>query len=536
MAAGPPVPAIARPNHPLADKPSYKWLATTAVMFGMMGSVMSSTMVNIAIPDIMGAYGIGQDQAHWMSTAFLCAMPVTMLTNGWFVDNFGARNTFIGACIVFSLAALVGQFIPSYWGLVVVRTVQGACGGLLQPLTMSIIFPLFPPAERGRAMAIYFMGFVIGPAMGPAVGGVLVDYANWRDVFGASIPLMVVAGVLGARYLPYRSASATRPRLNWLSLSLIALSIGAFLTGISNGPRHGWSSPFVFGLFFTSASALIAFVVVELTARVPLLDVRLFSVRSFTVTAVVGVMLGAGMFGSLYVLPIYAQTVLEYTAVKAGVLLMVTGFMQLPAYPLGGRLAQHERLGYAIAAGMMFFAVSSLILATTDTNSAFWYIAFWAAFGRIGLGIALPSLQNAALRDLPPDLTPYGAGAISFVRMTGAAVGTNVLALMLDHRAAYHSDHLAATQTQTNPVTAELLQRVGDLLTSQGVGPIEQGVLALNYLGRVVTAQAQALAFQDGFMLLAVGFFLAAMSALALTRKPKGTTNVASSPRFAKAG
>ena len=237
MAAGPPVPAIARPNHPLADKPSYKWLATTAVMFGMMGSVMSSTMVNIAIPDIMGAYGIGQDQAHWMSTAFLCAMPVTMLTNGWFVDNFGARNTFIGACIVFSLAALVGQFIPSYWGLVVVRTVQGACGGLLQPLTMSIIFPLFPPAERGRAMAIYFMGFVIGPAMGPAVGGVLVDYANRRDVFGASIPLMVVAGVLGARYLPYRSASATRPRLNWLSLSLIALSIGAFLTGISNGPR-----------------------------------------------------------------------------------------------------------------------------------------------------------------------------------------------------------------------------------------------------------------------------------------------------------
>ena len=227
-----------------------------------------------------------------------------------------------------------------------------------------------------------------------------------------------------------------------------------------------------------------------------------------------------GMFGSLYVLPIYAQTVLEYTAVKAGLLLMVTGFMQLPAYPLGGRLAQHERLGYAICAGMMFFAISSVILATTDTNSGFWFIAFWAAFGRIGLGVALPSLQNAALRDLPPDLTPYGAGTMSFVRMTGAAIGTNVLALALDHRAAYHSVHLAATQTQTNPVTADLLQRVGELLTFQGVGPIEQGALALNYLGRVVAAQAQALAFQDGFMLLAVGFFVAAVSALALARKP----------------
>ena len=128
MPAPSPSAAVPRVNHPLADRPGYRWLATSAVMFGMMGSVMSSTMVNIAIPDMMGAYGIGQDQAHWMSTAFLCAMPVTMLTNGWFINNFGARTTFIGACIVFSIAALIGQFMPSYWGLVMMRTVQGACG------------------------------------------------------------------------------------------------------------------------------------------------------------------------------------------------------------------------------------------------------------------------------------------------------------------------------------------------------------------------------------------------------------------------
>ena len=161
---------------------------------------------------------------------------------------------------------------------------------------------------------------------------------------------------------------------------------------------------------------------------------------------------------------------------------------------------------------------------------------FLAAFGRVGLGIALPSLQNAALRDLPNDLTAYGAGTISFVRMTGAAIGTNVLAITLEHRTSYHSDHLAATQTQTNPVTGDMLERVSDLLLSQGIGPVEQSVLALNYLGRVVTAQAQALAFQDGFLFLAVGFFAAAVSALALTRHSRKYREKIVNARLVKAG
>jgi DHA2 family multidrug resistance protein len=513
-----------RVNHPLGDRPYYKWLATTAVMFGMMGSVMSSTMVNITIPDVMGAYGIGQDQAHWLSTAFLCAMPVTMLTNGWFVINFGARTTFIWACVVFCLASVVGQVMPNYWGLVLVRTVQGACGGLLQPLTMTIIFPLFPPAERGRAMAIYFMGFILGPALGPTFGGFIVDYAHWQDVFGWSIPLMALSAVLGARFLPYRDADAVKSHLNWVSLGLVASCIGTFLTAISNGQRFGWDSPFVFGLFFLCAVSFVAFVTVELYSRAPLLDMRLFAVRSFTLTTIVGVILGAGMFGSLYLLPIYAQTVLDYTAVKAGLLLMVTGFLQLPVYPIGGRLAQQSRIGLPISAGMIFFAISSVVLASTDVNSGFWYIAIWAAFGRIGLGLALPSLQIAAMRDLPPELVAYGAGTLSFLRMTGAAVGTNVLAVTLEHRTVFHSDHLAATQTLTNPETAVLLDRVGAVLSDQqGIGPFEQSLLALHYLGQVITAQAQALAFQDGFMLLAIGFGVAGVSALALAGKRRET-------------
>jgi MFS transporter, DHA2 family, multidrug resistance protein len=504
-----------------ANSRNYKWYATATVMLGMMGSVLSSTMVNVAIPDIMGTYGIGQDQAHWMSTAMLAAMPVMMLMNGWFVNNFGARNTYVGACLIFCLASIIGQFMPSYYGLVAVRTVQGACAGLLQPLTMTVMFPLFPVEERGKAMGLYGMGFILGPALGPTFGGLIVDNWHWRDIFGASVPLMLVATGMGLRFLPQRRPDAPKVRLNWVSLILIAITMGTFSTAISNGSRLGWASPLIFGLLFTAACCLVTFILVELTTKSPLLEVRLFKVRTFTISVVVGFMFGVGMFGSMYVLPIFTQTVMGYSASKAGLLLMVSGLMMMPTFPIGGRLAQGPRTGLPISAGMLMFGASSVALASADTNSAFWFVALWATFGRVGLSIAMPALQTGALRELSPDLLPYGAGTMNFVRMTGAAIGTNVLAMILDQRLVYHADYLAATQVDSNTDTRHLLEHVNAMLINHGVTAADRVPVAMNYLSQVVTAQANSLAFKDGFMVLALGFLLAAISALALAGKPK---------------
>ena len=371
---------------------NYKWFATGTVVLGMMASVLSSTMVNVAIPDIMGSYGIGQDQAHWMSTAMLAAMPVMMLMNGWLVTKFGARNIYLSACVVFCIASAIGQFIPSYYGLVGVRTIQGGCAGLFQPLTMTVIFPLFAPQDRGKAMGIYGMGFILGPSLGPVFGGVIVDHAHWRDIFGWSIPLMVLAMVAAGRYLPGRIPGGRTVRLNWISLALVAVAMASFLSAISNGQRLGWDAPWVFGLFFLAASSMLTFVTIELTTRSPLLEMRLFADRGFTISVLVGFMFGVGMFGSLYVLPIFAQQVLNYTASKAGVLIMITGLVMIPAFPLGGWLARQPRSGYPIALGMLMFGASSVVLASTDINSDFWFVGLAAGFGRIGLSVAMPSL------------------------------------------------------------------------------------------------------------------------------------------------
>ncbi len=504
---------------PAAQRGVRKWPATFTVMLGMMSTIMASTMINIAIPDIMGAFGVGQDQAQWMSTAFLSAMTATMLLNAWFMHNLGARNTFLLATAVFVGASIFGQYAPTFEGVVAARVAQGACAGLLQPLAMSVIFPAFPPEQRGMAMGIYGIGVILGPALGPTFGGIIVDNVEWRFVFTAALPLTVVAGALAMRTLPGRAESGRELKLNWTSFALVCIAIATFLSAVSNGQRAGWGSDFVLGLFMVSAMATLAFFIVESVSRQPLIQIRLFAEPGFAVSSLVGFLFGAGMFGSMYLLPLFMQIVAGYSATKAGWLLMVAGLALVPVFPLGGRLAQHMRPGYPIATGMLLFALSSFALARADADSGFWWLAGWAAFGRIGLGLVIPSLNFGALRAVRPELLPYGVGTLNFVRMLGGAIGVNALAISLEQRTAYHADLFAVTQTADNPLSRELLRRVVELLAREGIGVAERLPLALHYLGQMIGGRATGFAFQDSFTILAWGFVLGTVAALILTRR-----------------
>ncbi len=232
---------------PVAPTGVFRWLTMSTVMMGLLGSVMSSTMANIAIPDVMGAFGIGQDRAHWMSSGFLSAMTVSMLLNAWFLANFGARASFIAAMLVFSAASVLGELAPNYEIVVVARVIQGACTGVLQPMAMSVLFLTFRPHERGMAMGLFGMGVVIGPALGPTIGGFIVDTLSWRQVFTATLPLPLLASALALRFVPPKDPAAIPKRLNWQSLLLMIAAVSGLLNGLSNGQRLGWESAYVTG-------------------------------------------------------------------------------------------------------------------------------------------------------------------------------------------------------------------------------------------------------------------------------------------------
>ena len=228
--------------------PRYRWLATITVMLGAVSAMLTTTSVNVALPDIMGAFGIGQDRVQWLSTGALAAMTVGMLVNAWLIHSFGQRKTFVGAMSVFVGALALAGLSPNDSVLIFCRIVQGAVAGMLQPFAMFTIFRVFPSNQRGMAMGFFGLSVLLGPALGPTLGGVMIDQFNWRYIFYVAAPVCIAAILLGSVFMPQREETGSRMRFDWAGFLLMTVSLACLLTGLSNGQREGWQSGFVLGV------------------------------------------------------------------------------------------------------------------------------------------------------------------------------------------------------------------------------------------------------------------------------------------------
>jgi EmrB/QacA subfamily drug resistance transporter len=498
--------------------PAYRWLATATVMLGAIAAMLTTTSVNVAIPDIMGAFGIGQDRAQWLSTGTLAAMTVGMLLNAWMMATFGQRRTFMSALAIFAASLLVAGASPNENVLIFCRIVQGAVAGLLQPFSMYTLFRVFPPDQRGTAMGFFGMSVILGPALGPVLGGVMIEHYNWRAIFTVAVPVSLLAIAMGSLFLPGREESGQRVRFDWPGFLLLVAGLAGLLTGLSNGQRYGWHSDFILGLFAVAFAAGAGFIIWELRAPRPLVNLRVMANLQFAGAAMVAALFGVGLFGSTYLVPLFVQTVQHLTPYAAGWMLMPAGLVMGILMPAAGYLSDRIPARTMIISGLLCFALSSWWLGFVDANMSFWTIAWCVVLSRVGLCLIKPSLNVAALRSVRPELLGQGAGMINFARQLGGAFGVNLLSVMLDRRTFFHSDTLTSLQTAGNSATAELLRQVQALLAQAGASADLQAAGALHYLGRVVHAQAYTMGFRDSFLITAAIFVLGLVPAWAMGR------------------
>ncbi len=501
--------------------------ATLTVMFGVVSAVLTTTIVNVAIPDIMGAFGIGQDRAQWLSTGALAAMTIGMLTNAWLVKSFGERRTFVGGLAVFTTALLVAGSAPNENVLIGARICQGAVAGVMQPLSMYVLFRVFPPNRRGMAMGLFGMSVILGPALGPTFGGILIDHFNWRYIFFAAMPLTLSGMLLGSIFMPERVENSTRPEFDFVGFALLATTIGCLLTGLSNGQREGWDSDFVLGLFGIAIVCGGLFLAWELHVKQPLVELRVLGNGQFTAAASVAFIFGLGLFGSTYLVPLFVQLIQKYTPLAAGLLLMPGGLILGAFMPFAGYLSDRAPARTMIMAGLLCFGLSSFVLAQVDANMSFWTIAWMVVLSRVGLALIKPSLNLAALRPLRHEQLTQGAGMINFARQLGGAFGVNALSITLDRRTMLHSEAFTSTQSASNSATAELLHQIQSLLAQAGTSPDIQSAGALHYLGRVLQAQASTAGFQDSFLLCGVIFVVALIPAWIMGRERRPSLRAA---------
>jgi DHA2 family multidrug resistance protein len=488
-------------------------------MIATVAMIMSSTMANVAVPDIMGAFGIGQDQAHWVSTGFYSAMTAGMLLNGWLVTNVGPRNVFIGALTLFSFAGLVGQYALTFEGVVLARVAQGLCAGIIQPLALTTVFLAYPPERRGQAMGWFGLTAVFGPTIGPVLGGFIVDFAQWRFVFVAAVPMMLVGAIMAWVFVPGRNEKITRTSFNVPSFFMVIGAFMLFLNGISSGQRDGWDTDPVFYMLFSSAILFIIFLIRENKGEQPLLQLRLFKYRTYMASALVAFIFGAGMFGSLYIIPVMVQTVQGVTALEAGLMLLPGGLVSLIVFPIAGRLSTIINPSYTMTFGLAIFGVSCWFLGGTGMLTSFWTMAFLIALGRIGLGLVIPSLNLSSMSSVPTDLVPFAAGTMNFVRFTGASIGINTLAIIIDSRTIQYGSNLLETQTVNNPITQEFLLSISERISSSGLTVSESLAVSKVFLKDILLLKAQELAFQDGYIALAMLFLIGMFATMILFRK-----------------
>ena len=490
--------------------PAYKWLATGTIMVATVSVVLSTTIVNVAIPAVMGAFGISAVQAQWISTGFLAAMTATMLLADWADRAFGMRLTMNAAMGVFLVGSVVGGLAPNETVLTLARVVQGAAAGIVQPLAMIMLFKIFPPDKRGAAMGVYGVGVVLAPALGPWIGGVLMDAFDWRFVFYLGLPFAGVAILLSNIFLPGREQSGPLPAFDFPGVATLAVFLAVLLSTLSNAQRLGWESNMTLLGFAVSGVAAAAFILWELHTDKPMLDMRLFANFAFVSASVVSFIMGAGLFGSTYLLPLFVQQIQGLTPTQAGLLLMPSGFVMLFVFPVAGRLSDKVPSPILIGIGMTIFAWSSWLMADANINTTFWTLAWWAVISRVGLGLVFPAISSGALQVLPRHLLGQGSGASNFIRQLGGAFGVNLLTVFIERRTVMHADAFAATQTSDNSTTMALLQEVAGLMHASGLPDTQLLPAAASFLGQTVVIQSSNAAFQDGFMVV-FGIFVLAL-------------------------
>ncbi len=420
---------------------AYRWRVLLTVMVGTMASIMASTIVNVALPDMSRVFTLGQERAQWLSAGFMAAVTVAMLTTPWLLGRFGYRHTYFAAVILLAVGGIAGGLGTSFELVLAMRVVEGLAAGVMQPIPPVIVLQLFGRQEQGKAMGIFGFGVVLAPAMGPSIGGVLVEAFGWRSIFFVVVPFCVAALLLAHKYLPHSSPGAEGVNLHDRRFDLpgLALLAVAVLTGMNGLVHLHTPSLYAYTLLAVSVFTAGLFIWRQRTAEHPLMEFKLFDIRAFRMGGVVAFIYGAALFGSTYLVPVFMQIGLHLPPSQAGAVLLPAGIFLAFMLPLGGRLADHYPFNKLVASGIALLTLSFWLMALVGLQTSLWVITAFAIVGRIGLGLVLPSLNLGAIRRLPMVHISHGSSAINFLRQLGGAVGVSLAGIVLEWRLQVHA-------------------------------------------------------------------------------------------------
>ena len=492
-------------------------MITLTVMLGLIMAIIDASIVNVALGTMAGNLGSSIDEISWVATGYILANVIVMPLNGWLTAYFGRKRYYAVCLAIFTITSFLCGTATNVWQLVFYRILQGLGGGALQPTAQSILFESYPPEKRGSAMAIFGLGAMVGPAIGPTLGGYIVDNFSWPLIFFINIPIGIVAFMMTLRYIrdPVYLVKPKRG-IDWTGLGLLTAGISSLQYVLERGQRDDWfGSQTICIMTAVAVIGIVAFVVRELRDREPLVDLRVFASRAFTGGNIIGIVSGFGLYGLNLVLPLFFQNVLGFTATQTGLALLPGAIATAISMPLASRVIAIIDGRWSIAFGLALFGFSSWQMGDLTQYAGYWDIFWPRSLQGFALGFIFVPLTTSTLAGIPREKLPNATGLFTLLRQLGGGIGIALLQVIQERASDGAYVQLAGNANLANPRVAMMMHQA----TTPAAG-------TRNLYG-LLLQNATMISYDDLFRVCAIIFFISLPCVLLLAGR---TRNPAAAP------
>ena len=502
-----------------------KWAITLSVMVVAFMQVLDTSVTNVVLPHLQGSLSAGLEEVSWVITSYLAANAIIIPATGWLAGVLGRKRFFLICCVLFTVSSVLSGMAPNLTFLVLARIAQGIGGGPIIPLSQAILWEIFPLGQRGLAMAVWGIGFMMGPIIGPTLGGYIADNWSWRWIFYINLPVGLLGFFMASAFLfdpPYLRKPA---RVDWPGLVLMVLGFGCLQLMLDRGEREDWfDSSLIVALAVIAGVALVGFLARELMAKDPILDLRVFTDRNFAFGASFIALIGLGMFSSMVLLALYSQKLLGYDALTSGLVLAPGGLGNMFSLILCGRLVTRVDQRLLLTFGCLVNAISLYMMSNLTLGMDYWSLAWPRFLQGFAMGFIFPPLQTLTLATIRLERLGNATAAYNVVRNVGGSVGVALATTLLVRRSQEHQTTLVAHVDVWSADTARRLKEWTAHFMSQGADSFTAGRQALTMLYRRTTEQAQVLAYADDFWLISI-VFVAILPLIPLMRRVHAEQN-----------
>jgi len=489
---------------------THPWLIAFTVMLAIFMEVLDTSVANVALPHIAGNLSAGVDESTWVLTSYLVSNAIVLPLTGWFSSIFGRKRFYMACVVIFTLSSLLCGLAPSLPLLVLFRIMQGAGGGALQPISQAILLESFPKEKRGMAMAIFGMGVVLAPIIGPTLGGWITDSYSWRWIFLINIPVGVISLVLTLFLVfdpPYLVRKSLREgaRIDYIGIGLLSVGLGFLQVVLDKGEREDWfGSNFIIGCAVVAVVGLLGAFLWELSQKDPAVDFHLLKERNFLIATMTMFMLGVVLYGSTALLPIFLQTLLGYTALLSGLVLSPGGILVVILLPVVGKLLTHIESRWLVVFGLAVLSLSLFHMATFNLEVDFRTAMTARIYQSAGMAFLFVPINVMAFYFIPKEKINNATGIINLARNIGGSVGIAGVVTMLARRTQFHQAVLVSHMTPLDSAYRAMLGGAGQMLAARGSDPVLAAHQAQGLAYGVLMRHSTMLAFLDDFWLMAV--------------------------------